>query len=513
MAQQNNYYANQHDHKLAGEFSEREKDWRNGALVYQVLVDRFAPSKQLESKRQLYQAPKVLKEWDESPKAGQYLENEKLWSHEIEFWGGDLQSVIANLTYIADLGVDVLYLNPIHYGYTNHKYDALDYKQVSPEFGSRDDVSELASALHDRGMKLVLDGVFNHMGRNSEAFQVALKDPQSPYREWFYIGEQYPDGHRSWASATNLPELNLENPEVLEHIYAAEDSVIQGYLEDGVDGWRLDVAFDIGFRHLTELTKTAHRKKPGSLVIGEIWNYPKEWFPAVDGIMNFTAREIILRLLSGEISAKTSSEMMQRMIDDSGIESMLKSWLVLDNHDTPRLKNQILSASKQRIAQILQFTLPGAPNLYYGTELGMTGGDDPEMRGPMRWDLNNETNETLNWTKQLIAIRNNERGLKIGNYREVTSENLLAFERYTDRVADTVIVLVNREQKPITETILIANSKLMNGEKLDDLLGQLAEPVAIKGGLVKVTLPAESALMLKPQISNKNGYSPYKRVQ
>ena len=130
-------YANRTDQALAGIFEAREKDWRNGAIVYQVLVDRFAPPADLQSKKALYPPPKVLRRWSELPKAGTYVEGAKVWSHEIEFWGGDLASVSAKLDYVQQLGADVLYLNPIHLAYTNHKYDALDFKQVSPEFGTR----------------------------------------------------------------------------------------------------------------------------------------------------------------------------------------------------------------------------------------------------------------------------------------------------------------------------------------------------------------------------------------
>jgi len=228
-------------------FDIREQDWRNGALVYQVLVDRFAPAADLQAKSHLYAPPKILRQWDETPKVGVYLEDAGVWSHEIDFWGGDLDSLRSKLSYINELGMDVLYLNPIHSGFTNHKYDSLNFETVSLEFGDRKDVSKLADDLHKRDMRLVLDGVFNHMGRNSEKFKHAMNNPRSKYRNWFYFGDQYPGGARVWAQAKNLPELNLENKEVKQHIYAGRSSVVQQYLKQGIDGWRLDVAFDIGY--------------------------------------------------------------------------------------------------------------------------------------------------------------------------------------------------------------------------------------------------------------------------
>ena len=511
-------YANRTDQALAGIFEAREKDWRNGAIVYQVLVDRFAPPADLQSKKALYPPPKVLRGWNELPKAGTYVEGAKVWSHEIEFWGGDLASVSGKLDYVQQLGADVLYLNPIHLAYTNHKYDALDFKQVSSEFGTRADATKLAEAVHRRGMKLVLDGVFNHMGRNSTLFKQAEADPNSPYRDWFFFGPQYPGGARAWALAENLPELNLENPKVRNFVYAGRDSVVRGWLRDGIDGWRLDVAFDIGFRFLDELTQAAHAEKPGSLVIGEIANYPREWFPAVDAVLHFTLRKIILAVASGQMEAPHATRAISRIIVDAGIDNMLKSWVYLGNHDTERLATVLPDEKQRRLAQLLQFTLPGAPNLYYGDELAMTGGGDPEMRAPMRWDLVRDDHAPLAWTRKLIEVRKQHRALRVGNFRLPEADRLIAFERYTDRVADTVIVLINPSPVEVRETVLLTNSKLMDGTRMIDLFAtthatHTGAPIHISSSLLDVTVPAQGFLVLKPDVAPQGGYTNYKRVQ
>lgn len=504
--------ANRYDAELKGRFEAREKDWRNGAIVYQVLPDRFAPAANLEAKRHLYPAPKVLRSWDETPKRGTYVESAKLWSHEIEFWGGDLQSLRAKLDHVQGLGADVLYLNPIHLAYTNHKYDAFDYNAVSPEFGTRADVKALAKDVHARGMKLVLDGVFNHMGRNSPKFKDAEANPKSPWRDWFYFGPQYPGGARSWWLAENLPEINLENPAVRDHVYAGKDSVVRSYLRDGVDGWRLDVAVDIGFEHLHGLTQAAHAEKPGSLVVGEIANYPKEWFPAVDGVMNFTLRAVLLRLVEQQIEPQHAARMIDRMVRESGIEPMLKSWLMLDNHDEQRIATRVPVEAQRRLAQVLQFTLPGAPNVYYGSEVGMTGGGDPEMRAPMRWDWVRDDNPTLRWTKQLIQLRKQHRALRVGDFRLVESNRLFAFERHTDRAADTVVVVMNPTSQTVRETVMVANAKLMNNWMLVDQLGGGPKQMIVTG-LLDLELPPGAFRVYVPELSPGGGYSAYKRVQ
>jgi putative heme-binding domain-containing protein len=151
----------------------RDADWRAGAVVYQVFVDRFAPSENLHAKTGLYPAPKRLREWHETPAKGHFVESAGVWSHEIDFWGGDLQSVRARLGHLEAIRADVLYLNPIHLAYTNHKYDSADYLEISPEYGTRADLRMLVGDAHARGMKVVLDGVFNHCGKTMPEFLAA----------------------------------------------------------------------------------------------------------------------------------------------------------------------------------------------------------------------------------------------------------------------------------------------------------------------------------------------------
>lgn len=504
--------ANAQDRAVAGRYEAREQDWRNGAIVYQVLVDRFAPSANVDAKRHLYPAPRQLRPWDEQPRRGRYLDSHQLWSHEVDFWGGDLASLARHLDHVQQIGADVLYLNPICEAFTNHKYDALDYQQVSPEYGTRADVHRLAGELHRRGMKLVLDGVFNHMGRQSPAFAQAVADENSPTRDWFTLGAQYPGGARSWWGAANLPELNLENPAVRAHLYASPDSVVRSWLRDGVDGWRLDVAFDIGFAVLHELTQAAHAEKPGSLVVGEIPNYPQAWFPSVDGVMHFGLRRLLLGMADGRIDGATAGRMINRLVADTGIDNLLKSWVYLDNHDTERVATVVPDERRRRVAQVLQFTLPGSPNLYYGSEVGMEGGDDPEMRGPMRWDRVAAGHPQLAWTQQLVALRRAHRALRIGDYRPLEAREVFAFERHTDRALDSVIVVANPQPHTVNDLVLVSSSKVMDGSNMVDLLGQVP-PTTLHSALMPVTVPAHSVLVFKHQHARTDGYSNYKRVQ
>jgi glycosidase len=507
------YFANAADLVLAPKIAAREADWRIGPVVYQVLPDRFAPSATLEKKRHLYAAPRILRSWDENPQRGTLNEAVGLWSHEMDFWGGDIASLSSKLGYIESLGVDVLYLNPIHQAYTNHKYDAQDYFKVSPEFGTREEVKLLAADLHKRNMKLVLDGVFNHMGRNSPMFQDALNNPASPWRGWYFIDKKYKLGYRAWWDVANLPDVNWENAAVRARLFGDDDSVVQGWLKDGIDGWRLDVAYDIGFRHLSELTAAAHRAKPGSLVLGEVYNYPTDWVNGpMDGILNITASELIYQMATGQMSARHAGDISERLVQDTDYEGLLRSWITLDNHDKPRLASWLPKAEERRFAQILQFTLPGAPNLYYGVELGMTGPDDPSNRGPMPWELARDDNPEFSFVKRLTQLRRSTRALRVGEFHRLDAENLFAFSRYTERAEDFVAVIANPTDKPVSDFIMTRDSKLVNNEILKDALS--GTEVRLAAGSIRVIVPAKTVMVFRPVMLKPNmEYDAYKRVQ
>jgi maltooligosyltrehalose synthase len=232
--------------------------------------------------------------------------------------------------------------------------------------------------------------------------------------------------------------------------------------------------------------------------------------PALDAVMNFTFRQIILDTLTGKTTPGLANDMITKVIKDAGVESMLKSWILLDNHDVMRINATLPDRADQKIAQVLQFTLPGSPNLYYGTELGMQGMADPANRAPMRWDLAGPDNEVYNWTRTLIKLRKKQRALKIGDYHKILSNQLIAFERCTEKVNETLLVIVNPTSQTVKENVLVPDSKLMNGTRLVNLLGN-DQVFTLNSGIIEISIASKTALVLKPQTDPVDGYSPYKR--
>jgi glycosidase len=493
-------------------FLRREKDWRMGGIVYQIFVDRFAPSLSLETKKHLYKAPRTLQSWNELPKRGVKDPQTRYWSHELAFWGGDLMSILSKINYLKQLGVDTIYLIPIFEAMSNHKYDTYDYERISPEYGTMEDFKYFIKVLKENNLKLILDGVFNHMAIGSPKFKNANQSPTSEYRSWFVFGNQFPTGVRLWHNAPSLPELNLKNSKVRDYLFNATDSIVKRYIALGVDGWRLDTAIELGFDYLYELTIAAHEANPNSIVIGELNNYPQGWAPAMDATMLLPLRDFIIQAIKGGISAKVFSKVVEKMIAETGIDTILKSWVLLENHDTSRIVNDLPSLADYQLAKTLQFTLPGTINLYMGEEIGTPGGDDPLNRAPMNWQAVEKGNAYSKLHQQLIQLRKQYRALRIGDIKFLESDQLIAYIRTTDRYDEVVVIVVNPTHQPVQEMIMITDPLLKSHNKFINLL--TGEVVTTSYGiLLPITIPAKSNYILKPDLSPIHGYTPYKNIQ
>jgi cyclomaltodextrinase / maltogenic alpha-amylase / neopullulanase len=426
-------------------------DWVKNAIFYHIFPDRFAKTEQ--DRRGLIRSTNI-EPWEAHPTLHGYK-------------GGDLWGVIEKLDYLQDLGINAIYLTPIFQSASNHRYHTHDYYQVDPMLGGNSALDALIEAAHQRDIKIVLDGVFNHVGRGFFFFNDILEHgPHSPWLSWFHI-EDWPlsayDGSKpanylGWVGNRALPQFNHSNPQVREYIM----QVAEYWLKKGIDGWRLDVPFEIkepGFWQ--EFRDRVKAINPEAYIVGEVWHDSREWLDGTqfDAVMNylfpvatiaFTAGDRVLKeyLISDDyapypaLSAREYANKIEELLSLYDWQIQLVQYNLLDSHDTTRMLTLVgEDRSSVELATVLMFTFPGAPSIYYGNEVGLPGGIDPDCRrafpAEIDWDL-----DVLDSYKRLISLRNQYPALRTGAYRVLyADETVYVFSRVLE--TQEVIVAVN----------------------------------------------------------------------
>lgn len=380
--------------------------WAEGATFYQIFPDRFA-----RSARGHRRAP--VEKWDAPVGRRTFL-------------GGDLDGIVEQLEHIASLSVDALYLTPIFSSPSNHKYDTADYFSVDPDFGGNAALRRLVEALHARGMRLVLDGVFNHAGAQWPPFvDVQRNGRASRHADWFYLaGENGAEtrpaglGYETWSvDVANLPKLRTSEPEVRELVCRIGRHWVQEY---GIDGWRLDVANEVDHRLWRAFRMAVREVQPEAFLLGEIWSAALPWLRGeqLDSVMNYPYRTALLEYTA------------ERRLDGRGFLDAIDAvraaypepihgflYNLLSSHDAERALTAC-GTDRQRfgLASALLFALPGAVSIYYGDEVGMEGGDDPENRGGMVWDKSKQDQRLLALYRRLGRLRRELPALRRGRY-------------------------------------------------------------------------------------------------
>ncbi|OAA31180.1 hypothetical protein AT15_06695 [Kosmotoga arenicorallina S304] len=494
-------------------------NWKN-SIVYQIFPDRFKIGRNSnlsknEEAGSFFLPGQTRVKWSTKP------ERSNDGSHQYLFWGGNLKGITEELEYIKSLGTGILYLTPIFYARSNHKYDTINYFKIDPLFGTLEDFHLLCNKAHSLGIKVILDGVFNHMGDASEWFNKygifgkdtgAYNDPESEFRDFFYFSG---DTYRGWMNARTLPELNLENSRLQEILFTGENSVIKYWLRQGADGWRLDCAFDLGYDINRMIVREARKVKEDALIIGEVWNYPEGWnvHSDLDGLMNYYYRTVVFDLIRGQLSPAMAGKIIQKSVEDCGIDYLNKCWNILSSHDVPRLSSEFKDGKDTQLAITLQFSLPGVPLIYYGEELEMSGGIDPENRGPMEWERLSENPSRLEFYRKLGVIWNEHRAIREGNFeiQPVSNDELLAFKRSTGIIDELMVLIFNFSDKEQHAHVYMNEGLLMNGTQMVDIISN--KKFNTFTGKLEVNIPGRSFLFLMPEITRANdNYSPYKRV-
>lgn len=366
------------------------------------------------------------------------------------FMGGDLQGIIEGLDHIRDLGATCLYLTPIFNAPSNHKYDTVDYYEINPSFGTKDDLRALVDEVHKRDMKILLDGVFNHCGYYFPPFQDLVKNGEkSKYRDWFFP-HGYPVtldpcnydcvGHYKW-----MPKINMNCPETAEYFIQVGEYWIR---EFGIDGWRLDVADEVPTSFWQKFASRIKQLKPDALLLGETWGDAQKLVTAnrLDTAMNYLFRDATLGWLgANELTASQFDHQINRMLSLYPEEVALRLYNPLDSHDTARFLFACGNDLKRfKLAVALQMTLPGCPAVYYGDEIGLSGDNDPLCRMCMEWDEEKQNRELFEWYRELIALRKKSPSLYEGDYAAVLCDdehNVYGFRREAE--GESCIVLVN----------------------------------------------------------------------
>ena len=409
--------------------------WVQDAIFYQIFPDRFANG-------DLTNDPPNLQKWGSAP---------TVWG----FQGGDLRGIIQHFDYLLDLGITAIYLNPIFTAPSTHRYNTSDYYQIDPKLGTLSDFHALLDTAHRNDVRLVLDGVFNHVGRGFFAFVDVLENgANSPYKDWFhinkfpldaYIGDQT-ENYLGWWNHKALPKLNTSNEQVRKYIF----DVARYWIKQGIDGWRLDVPNEIdddGFwAEFRQVVRAANRD---AYLVGEIWDVNPRWANEkhFDGLMNYPVRESLLALLQGRESAVQFGERINGLFKAYQPENLYAMYVPLDSHDTERFKTLVGgNTDKLKLAFLFQMAFPGAPALYYGDEIGLEGGKDPDSRRAFPWKEVDWNQELRTWVKTLIALRKRTSSLRRGDYLHLLAEDgHYAFARTLGE--DKVLVALNASSR------------------------------------------------------------------
>ncbi|MBI3962311.1 MAG: glycoside hydrolase family 13 protein [Deinococcus sp.] len=455
--------------------------WVSDAIFYQIFPERFRNGDPSND-------PPGVQPWGGQPTRD-------------SFFGGDLRGIIDSLPYLSELGVNALYLTPIFKAGTNHKYDTHDYLTIDPHFGDLATFDELVRQAHASGIRIVLDGVFNHCGDGFWAFQdVQARGPHSQYWDWFTVysfplrANPYPN-YATCGGAAYLPRLNTDHPEVRRHLF----QVARYWLERGIDGWRLDVPYEVAPDFWREFRLVVKQHFPQAYLVAEEWRDAWSLLQGdqFDGAMNYRLRELVLDFL---VRNALSAEAFRRALDDLRrhypSQADMGMLNLLGSHDTPRLLTLCqgqLPLAKLALAFLL--TYPGAPMLYYGDEVGMMGDSDPDCRRPMLWDQQQWNTDLLQFVRRLTTLRQERVSLRRGAFRPVLAQDrVFAYVRGSG--PDALLVVLNSTATRRDVTIPVPTDLAAEGQVLRELLTEPggSTPV-VQGQLPLRELPPRTALV------------------
>lgn len=478
--------------------SYKTPDFAKGNIIYHVFVDRFNRADGVKTKRKY----RLHKSFSESPEVvsadGKYYAD--------DFFGGNFNGIREKLDYLEELGVGIIYLSPIFKAYSNHRYDTGDYLKVDELLGTEDDFKRLLDAAHEKGMKIILDGVFNHSGADSLYFNKfgtydslgAYQSKSSPYYDWYYF-KKFPDEYACWWGCDNVPDLNKSNKDYRALVFG-KNGVVEKWQKLGADGWRLDVVDELPIDFVNLLIKKIKSVNKDALVIGEVWEdastkvsygelRPYLLGDQLDGTMNYPFMNAIIAYVR-DGDEKFFKDTVQSILENYPKETVYCLMNSLGTHDTVRIINALSDVrahgwskthklgyklpdseyekakKKLYLASVLQFTLPGIPSIFYGDEAGLQGFDDPINRRPYPWG--SEDKEILAHYKKLGRIRRENRAVFSGGFNMRDENGLVAYERASGD--DEILIAVNAGADDTTLLINKEYTSLYNNKEYKDVV-------------------------------------------
>ncbi len=494
--------------------------WVHDAVFYQIFPDRFHngdPSLTVTpgawSKREF---SVQVRNWDDPPLPYREAGN-------LDFYGGDLPGIVQKLDYLEDLGVDSIYLTPIFTSPSNHRYNIDDFYNVDPHLGGNEALVQLRRALDARRMRLMLDITPNHVSSMNSWFVEAQQNVEAPTSEFFTFHRR-PHEYVSWLGVASLPKLNYNSPRLREVMYESPDSVIRRWLKEpySIDGWRLDVANMTGRLGVSLLTHKVKRgirravkaEDPQAYLIGENFfdGTPYLQGDELDAVQNYQGFNIPMwRWLNGRDNGWLGDKGWvdrTQMSSEALAEQMTAyraaiPWVIasqqfnqLGSHDTPRILS-IVDGDRDlvRLAAFMLMTYPGVPCIYYGDEIGMEGGPDPDNRRTMIWDSERWDTDLRGFYQRLIALRKASPALRYGGYQQIVAEGgLFAFLRQSPE--QSLVIVANRDAVEWTVLLPVRAAGLPDGTVLVDRLTDAS--FVVRDGVVDLgVLPRASMLMLE----------------
>jgi len=459
--------------------------WVQDAVFYQIFPDRFANGDPKND-------PPNVQPWGSPPTIRNFM-------------GGDLRGIINKFDYLLDLGINCIYLNPIFHSPANHRYSTTDYYKIDPKLGNIRDFKALLEVAHNNGVRVILDGVFNHCGRGFFAFVDLLENQQySAYRDWYHV-KQFPveaysaseaKDYQAWWSINSLPKFNTSNPQVRRYLL----DVAEYWIAQGADGWRLDVPNEIDDDEFWgEFRQVVKATNPDAYLVGEIWDQDPRWVGEghFDGLMNYPVRKALLQVLAtGADGVAQFASKLESNLKTYKRENAYAMYVPLGSHDTERLLTMLNGdVVKAKLAFLFQFAYPGAPAIYYGDEIGMVGGKDPECRGAFPWEQGRWNTELRSWVKLLVSTRKRLPVLRRGEYRPLLVDNRRYCFAFARSLGDSaLLVLMNMGATRRYVRIQVSELGWEDGRILRNILER--EEFIVSGDSVTVTLPPWSGKWL-----------------